>query len=181
MEPEIGLVVAVQRTQTGADVHRLNNLLQRYVLACYAENAALAACAKDELVATLIDRERTKAGRCPRIPPRRGRASLPAATSAWSACAARFRPMKWPVFIGATATFTVSTAMLCNLGHSLLLSPPNGVLVASSGLSAAVTAASVWAALSGKKSARREKELPQSPSTYFLKSCGSQGAHQPTD
>ena len=61
MKPDVGLVVAVQRNQTGADIHTLNNLLHQYVLACYAKNDTLADRAKHDLIAVLIERERKQA------------------------------------------------------------------------------------------------------------------------
>jgi hypothetical protein len=57
MKPDVGLIVAVQRNQTGADVHKLNNLLHRYVCACHTENETLADRAKHELMAVAIGRE----------------------------------------------------------------------------------------------------------------------------
>ncbi len=57
MTPDVGLIVAVQRNQTGADVHKLNNLLHQYVWACYTENETLAYRAKHELTAVMIERE----------------------------------------------------------------------------------------------------------------------------
>ncbi len=60
MKPDVGLIVAVQRNQTGADVHRLNNLLHLYVCACYAKDNALADRGKHELMAVLIEKERNQ-------------------------------------------------------------------------------------------------------------------------
>ncbi len=57
MKPDMGLIVAVQRNQTGADVHKLNNLLHQYVCACYTENDTLAFRAKHELMVVMIERE----------------------------------------------------------------------------------------------------------------------------
>jgi hypothetical protein len=56
MKPESDLIVAVQRKQTGADVHILNNLLHQYVCACHTKNDALAARAKHQLMAALISK-----------------------------------------------------------------------------------------------------------------------------
>jgi hypothetical protein len=57
MKPDAGLIVAVQRNQTGADIHKLNNLLHMYMCACHTENDMLAARAKHELMAVVIERE----------------------------------------------------------------------------------------------------------------------------
>jgi hypothetical protein len=57
MKPDVGLIVAVQRNQTGADIHKLNNLLNQYVCACHAKNARLANRAKHELIAVVIERD----------------------------------------------------------------------------------------------------------------------------
>ena len=57
MKPDMGLIVAVQRNQTGANIHTINNLLHQYVLACYAKNHMLADCARHNLMAVLIERE----------------------------------------------------------------------------------------------------------------------------
>ena len=57
MKPDVGLIVAVQRNQTGANVHKLNNLLNQYFCACHAENDTLANRAKHELMAVAIERE----------------------------------------------------------------------------------------------------------------------------
>jgi hypothetical protein len=57
MKPDVGLIVAVQRNQTGADIHKLNNLLHQYVCACYTKNDTLADRAKHELTAVVIERE----------------------------------------------------------------------------------------------------------------------------
>jgi hypothetical protein len=56
MKPDAGLIIAVQRNQTGADIHKLNNLLHQYVLACYAKNQRLADRTKHELLAVAIER-----------------------------------------------------------------------------------------------------------------------------
>jgi hypothetical protein len=65
MKPDTGLVVAVQRMQTGAEIHRLNNLLHQYVFACYADNRTLAKSARDELITVMRAKEskRAMAGR----------------------------------------------------------------------------------------------------------------------
>ena len=42
MKPDWGLIVAVERNQTGADIHKLNNLLHQYVCACHTENDTVA-------------------------------------------------------------------------------------------------------------------------------------------
>jgi hypothetical protein len=57
MKPDVGLIVAVQRNQTGADIHKVNNLLQQYVCACNTRNDTLADRAKHELMAVVIERE----------------------------------------------------------------------------------------------------------------------------
>ena len=57
MKPDAGLIVAVQRNQTGADIHKLNNLLHQYVCACHTKNDTLASRAKHELTAVMIERE----------------------------------------------------------------------------------------------------------------------------
>ena len=57
MKPDVGLIVAVQRIQTGANIHKLNNLLHQYVWACHAKNNILADRAKHELMAMVIQRE----------------------------------------------------------------------------------------------------------------------------
>lgn len=57
MKPDAGLVVAVQRNQTGADTHKLNNLLHLYMCACYTRNHTLADRAKHKLMAVLIEKE----------------------------------------------------------------------------------------------------------------------------
>jgi hypothetical protein len=56
MKPDAGLIIAVQRNQTGADIHRLNNLLHQYVCACHTKNQTLADCTKHELLAVAIER-----------------------------------------------------------------------------------------------------------------------------
>ena len=57
MKPDAGLIVAVQRNQTGANIHKLNNLLDQYVCACYMTDHTLADRAKHELMAVAIQRE----------------------------------------------------------------------------------------------------------------------------
>ena len=57
MKPDVGLIVAVQRSQTGADIHALNNMLHQYVWACYAKDHTLADRAKHDLMAVLIEKE----------------------------------------------------------------------------------------------------------------------------
>jgi hypothetical protein len=57
MKPDVGLIVAVQRNQTGTDIHKLNNLLHQYVWACHAKKDTLADRAKHELMAVMIERE----------------------------------------------------------------------------------------------------------------------------
>jgi hypothetical protein len=66
MKPDAGLVVAMQRMQTGAEIHRINNLLHQYVCACYTDNRKLAKSARDELIAMMRAKEskRAMAGRC---------------------------------------------------------------------------------------------------------------------
>jgi tricorn protease-like protein len=61
MKPDLGLIVAVQRMQTGAEIHKLNNLLHQYVCACHTENHKLADRAKHELIAVVIEKERVLA------------------------------------------------------------------------------------------------------------------------
>jgi hypothetical protein len=61
MKPDVGLIVAVQRNQTGAEIHKLNNLLHQYVCACHMENRKLAARAKHELIAAMIEKETKRA------------------------------------------------------------------------------------------------------------------------
>jgi hypothetical protein len=56
MKPDVGLIVAVQRNQTGANIHKLNNLLHQYVCACHTSNSTLADRAKHELIAVVIER-----------------------------------------------------------------------------------------------------------------------------
>ena len=60
MKPDVSLIVAVQRHQTGANVHTLNNLLARYVLACSANHSAMAESAKQDLIVTLVENERKR-------------------------------------------------------------------------------------------------------------------------
>ena len=55
MRPDVGLIVAVQRNQTGANIHKLNNLLQQYVCACHSKNDTLAERAKHDLMAVVIE------------------------------------------------------------------------------------------------------------------------------
>jgi|GEM_PF-1756322 len=57
MKPDMTLIVAVHRNQSGADIHTLNNLLQLYVSACHTENETVAYRAKRELTAAMIERE----------------------------------------------------------------------------------------------------------------------------
>jgi hypothetical protein len=57
MKPDVGLIVAVQRNQTGADIHTLNNMLHQYECACYAKDHMLADRAKHDLMAVLIEKE----------------------------------------------------------------------------------------------------------------------------
>ncbi len=57
MQPDAGLIVAVQRNQTGADIHTLNNLLHQYLYACYTKNHILADLARHKLMAVLIEKE----------------------------------------------------------------------------------------------------------------------------
>ncbi len=57
MKPDVGLIVAVQRHQTGADIHKINNLLHQYMCACHTDNSMLADRAKHELTAVMIERE----------------------------------------------------------------------------------------------------------------------------
>lgn len=66
MEPDVTLIVAVQRHQTGANVHALNNLLARYVFACSADKYTVADRARHELVATLVEDEAKRS--CPAQP-----------------------------------------------------------------------------------------------------------------
>jgi hypothetical protein len=57
MKPDVGLIVAVQRNQSGANVHKLNNLLHQYVCACHAENDKVAGRAKHEIISVVMERE----------------------------------------------------------------------------------------------------------------------------
>jgi hypothetical protein len=57
MEPDAGLIVAVQRMQSGAEIHKVNNLLHQYVCACHTENHQLATRAKHKLMAVMVDNE----------------------------------------------------------------------------------------------------------------------------
>jgi hypothetical protein len=57
MKPDMGLIVAVPRNQTGADIQKLNNLLHQYVCACHTRNDTLAYRAKQELMAVMIEKE----------------------------------------------------------------------------------------------------------------------------
>jgi hypothetical protein len=57
MKPDAGLIVAVHRVQTGAEVHKLNNLLHQYVCACHTENRKLADRARHELIAVVTEKE----------------------------------------------------------------------------------------------------------------------------
>jgi predicted sugar kinase len=57
MKPDWGLIVAVERNQTGSNIHKLNNLLHQYVCACHTENDTVADRAKHELMAVVIQRE----------------------------------------------------------------------------------------------------------------------------
>jgi hypothetical protein len=61
MKPDLSLIVAVQRAQTGAEIHRLNNLLHQYVCACYTDNRKLAECARHELIAVVVEKESKRA------------------------------------------------------------------------------------------------------------------------
>jgi hypothetical protein len=57
MKPDAGLIVAVQRNQTGSNIHKLNNLLHQYVCACYMKDHTLADQAKHQLMAVVIQGE----------------------------------------------------------------------------------------------------------------------------
>ena len=57
MKPDWGLIVAVERNQTGSNIHKLNNLLHQYVCACHTENDMVADRAKHELMDVVIQRE----------------------------------------------------------------------------------------------------------------------------
>lgn len=46
---DTALIIAVHRNANGANVHRLNNALQRYELACYAGQAEIKQRAEHEL------------------------------------------------------------------------------------------------------------------------------------
>jgi hypothetical protein len=50
MKPDAGLIVAVRRNQTGAHIHKINNLLNQYVLACHTDNRELADRARHALI-----------------------------------------------------------------------------------------------------------------------------------
>ena len=53
MKPDVGLIVAVRRNQTGAHIHKINTLLHQYVLACHTDNRELADDARHELIAVV--------------------------------------------------------------------------------------------------------------------------------
>ena len=57
MKPDAGLIVAVHRVQTGAEVHKLNNLLHQYVCACHVEDRKLADRARHALIAVVTRKE----------------------------------------------------------------------------------------------------------------------------
>ena len=53
MVPDAALIIAVERSITGASTHKLHNLLQLYQLACYVGDEERANCAELELLRTL--------------------------------------------------------------------------------------------------------------------------------
>ncbi len=57
MKPDTGLIVAVHRVQTGAEIHKVNNLLHQYVCACHTENRKLADRAKHALIAVVSEKQ----------------------------------------------------------------------------------------------------------------------------
>jgi hypothetical protein len=57
MKPDVQLMLAVQRVQSGAEVHKLNNLLHQYLCACHTENRPLADRAKHKLIAVVIQKD----------------------------------------------------------------------------------------------------------------------------
>jgi len=54
---DTGLVVAVERSVTGASTHKLHNLLHQYQLACYIGNHVVAKSAELTLRRTLLNSE----------------------------------------------------------------------------------------------------------------------------
>ncbi len=57
--PDATLVVAVERSATGASTHQMRGLLYQYELACYAGNELLAHTAERTLRRTLLNQELT--------------------------------------------------------------------------------------------------------------------------
>jgi hypothetical protein len=57
MKPDVQLMIAVQRVQSGAEIHKLNNLLHQYMCACHAENRPLADRAKHKLMAVVLQKQ----------------------------------------------------------------------------------------------------------------------------
>jgi len=51
--PDTGLVVAVERSITGASTHKLRNLLQQYQLACYVGNERMVKTIELQLLRSL--------------------------------------------------------------------------------------------------------------------------------
>ena len=53
VKPDVGLIVAVRRNQTGAHIHKINNLVYQYELACHTNNRELADDARHALIAVI--------------------------------------------------------------------------------------------------------------------------------
>jgi hypothetical protein len=72
MEPDEQLIFAVQRVQTGAEIHKLNNLLHQYMCACFVDDRSLAEHTQQKLMAFVGEknRERNKNRRVMRVPAR---------------------------------------------------------------------------------------------------------------
>jgi hypothetical protein len=54
MTPDPVFVHLIERKTTGAKIHRMRNLLEIYILACYANNDVLADAARLDIFKTLI-------------------------------------------------------------------------------------------------------------------------------
>jgi hypothetical protein len=54
MTPDPVFVHLIERKTTGANIHRMRNLLETYTLACYANNDVLADTARLDIFKTLI-------------------------------------------------------------------------------------------------------------------------------
>ena len=70
MDPDEQLIFAVQRVQTGAEIHKLNNLLHQYVSACFIEDRKLAKHTEQQLRAFVREknRERSTSRKVMRMP-----------------------------------------------------------------------------------------------------------------